>query len=237
MARFLLLNAVRSMQPGKIVDSYADDVDGLLRSGAILAPAEDASTRAILALLERRRSRGGDSGSFFIPFRESSRAWQPVYTYDAGAIVVRNGAIYFSLVENKAADPAVNSDKWVPVIGSLQVPTPPAMVAAADMSGHRMAKSSPEGARYCDADTLGDQDLAIGITSGAALAGDGVAIVSSGEMVEPSWNWSVGDPVYCGRNGVLTQAYDETWKWVMVVGTATASTKLWVRLHSPVVQY
>jgi hypothetical protein len=40
---------------------------------------------------------------------------------------------------------------------------------------------------------------------GAALAGQLVQVLACGEIVEPSWAWLIGQPVFLSVNGGLTQ--------------------------------
>lgn len=74
----------------------------------------------------------------------------------------------------------------------------------------------------------------IGITTGAALLGEQVPVQLDGEIVEPSWTWTLGSPVYLGTNGQLTQVVPVSGFSIMV-GIPTTSTKMRLRFREPVV--
>lgn len=97
------------------------------------------------------------------------------------------------------------------------------------LSGHRAVGVSGGQASYADATT---QPNVTGITQGAASNGASVVVQTTGELVEPSWNWSNG-PVYLASNGLLTQAPPSSGALVEV-GTALSPTKLLIRIQSPI---
>lgn len=58
---------------------------------------------------------------------------------------------------------------------------------------------------YADATDLSHISRAIGITTGAVMAGAAVKVVMLGEMNEVSWTWTVPGLIFLGTNGLLTQ--------------------------------
>lgn len=76
-------------------------------------------------------------------------------------------------------------------------------------------------------------DLFLGISVSSALAGDTVIVQRSGTIDDASWTWSVGDNVYVGAAGVLTQTQPVT-GWELVVGAAPEATRLTLDFDEPV---
>lgn len=103
------------------------------------------------------------------------------------------------------------------------------------LSGHRVVRAtSATGANYADPSILEHRDTVLGITTGAAVSGAAVLVLSAGELAEPSWSWTPGLPIYVGNSGALTQVAPLS-GWLLVVGVATSATSMVVRLHPPIV--
>jgi hypothetical protein len=94
------------------------------------------------------------------------------------------------------------------------------------ISGHRAVAIRNDGLVYYVSPADPEADYVFGITNNAAAQGDALAIVISGEVIEPSWNWTVGS-VWLGVNGTLTQVVPTSGSLVRV-GTAVAPTSLFV---------
>lgn len=108
--------------------------------------------------------------------------------------------------------------------------------ASVALSGHRVVRPvSAAEVAYCDALTLGHASSALGITTGAALAGDPVTVIAGGELAEPSWSWTPGLPIFCGPNGTLTQTASPAWAWSRVVAFASSPTSIVVALEAAIV--
>ncbi len=97
--------------------------------------------------------------------------------------------------------------------------------ASHDLSGHRAVVATAAGAAYADPGDPSYQDAVIGITTGAALAGETVSIQAAGEMVEPSWSWTPGQPIFVGASGALTQSPPAN-GWVQIVALAVTATRI-----------
>lgn len=109
--------------------------------------------------------------------------------------------------------------------------------ADAALGGHRAVRSTGQGmAGYADAQIEGHGDDVLGITLGAAASGDEVQIQGSGEIVEPSWDWSPQDPIFLGAAGAMTQVPPTaaTAAFILVLGFATSPTSMQVRIESPI---
>ena len=92
--------------------------------------------------------------------------------------------------------------------------------AIGPIGGHRVVQVYGGQAAYADKDLSPVGQL--GLTAGAVADGGQVVAYNAGEMIEPSWSWSMG-PVFLGNNGLLTQVKPETGT-VVLVGRATAPT-------------
>jgi hypothetical protein len=105
------------------------------------------------------------------------------------------------------------------------------------LGGHRVVRSTGQGAAgYADALVAEHGDDVLGITLGAAAAGDEVRIQGSGEIVEPSWAWQPQEPIFLGAHGAMTQmppAVDSA-AFVLVLGFATSATSMQVRIETPI---
>lgn len=100
-------------------------------------------------------------------------------------------------------------------------------VAAENISGHRVVAMSVSDVVYASSDDI--TRLPVGVSTGSALVGSPVTIQYDGEMVEPSWNWTVNAPVFMGVGGVLTQTPPTT-GLLVVIGTPISQTRLLVQI-------
>lgn len=108
--------------------------------------------------------------------------------------------------------------------GSSVIVTGTAGVA---LSGHRAVVRQPDGSFvYADNTNPAHLALPIGITNGAAAAGDPVQVVMVGELTEPSWSWTPG-PVFLGAGGALTQTVPSA-GFLAQLAAATAATAIYV---------
>lgn len=116
-------------------------------------------------------------------------------------------------------------------------PTGGSLVRIADgaISGHRVVRAtSATQVGYCDAGTLAHMFTCLGVTTGAAANGAELEVTNLGELIEPSWSWTAGLPIFCGAQGVLTQTYDPAWAWCLVVAVAETSTKIFIQPRTPI---
>lgn len=103
--------------------------------------------------------------------------------------------------------------------------------AAVPLSGHRAVYRRPDGLiDYASATNLGCLHEYIGITTGAASAGDDITMVVFGEMSEPTWAWTPGVPIFLGSGGALTQIppTTPTADFLVVLGYVPITTKVFV---------
>lgn len=106
------------------------------------------------------------------------------------------------------------------------------MTAGSDLSGHRVVKADSVGnVVYPNAATLADGQALIGITTGSISNGDDGTVQIAGLMIEPSWTWAPGLPVYCADSGVLTQT-PPSGKWVRQIAVAIGATAILISLQT-----
>lgn len=107
--------------------------------------------------------------------------------------------------------------------------------AAGPISGHRALAATGDGhVRYASSAVLTDAHAVLGISLNAAADGAMVSIQHGGQIVEPSWNWTPQQPIFCGENGVLTQTAP-TAGFVLIIATALSPTAIAVGIKQPIV--
>lgn len=115
---------------------------------------------------------------------------------------------------------------------SLNVGT--TMVAGETISIHKAVVPVGDGTVvYADQQTVAEVGRTLGISYNSANVGNLVVIITSGEIDEPTWNWSPGE-VFLGLNGGLTQTPPTTGV-LQVVGVAIAPTRLCVGIQLPII--
>lgn len=78
--------------------------------------------------------------------------------------------------------------------------------SSAALSGHRMvALDNSQQLVYASNLDLSQAERILGMTLGATNPGDSVTVIRSGEVTEPSWNWTLGQPIFLNQSGLLTQ--------------------------------
>lgn len=96
------------------------------------------------------------------------------------------------------------------------------------------------GQRVCIINALGQADyasntiashkwLAVAISVGAASSGATVTLRTTGLLIEPSWAWTTGAPVYLNSNGLLTQTAPVSPAFLRVIGVATSPTTIFIQ--------
>lgn len=116
--------------------------------------------------------------------------------------------------------------------GNSAIPTA-IYLAGESLSGHRAVYiSAANQAMYAskDDDTA---DAVFGITTSAASLASAVEIRYIGVITEPSWNWTVKEPIYLGANGILTQVAPTSGALVEL-GIALTATSMSVRIQEAI---
>lgn len=99
------------------------------------------------------------------------------------------------------------------------------LTAAHVLSGHRMVVATPAGAAYADPADPAHADALVGLTTGAALAGDVATILAAGELDEPSWAWTPGLPLYVTAGGQLSHTPPAA-GWAQMAALALTPTRV-----------
>lgn len=104
------------------------------------------------------------------------------------------------------------------------------------MSGHRVVYMNEAGLfEYASNDVLGHRSRALGLTTSAAMSGSQETVLTFGRITEPSWNWTLEQPVFLGANGYLTQTPpDAPALFQRVVGLPVDAQTLFVSIQSPI---
>lgn len=105
--------------------------------------------------------------------------------------------------------------------------------AAVIVSGHRIVVARADGAvEYAD-NTLSLR-RAPWLTTRAALANDIVEVLALGELIEPSWAWIPGEPLYLGSNGLMTQTPPLAPAFLLELGVALTPTSIFYDPKMPI---
>jgi hypothetical protein len=87
---------------------------------------------------------------------------------------------------------------------------------------------------YADNTNLAHLFRILGVTNGAADPNAQANVRTGGVMAEPTWNWSLDQFIYLGRNGLLTQIIPAI-GFLIVVGWPITPTKVMVDVKIPLV--
>lgn len=103
------------------------------------------------------------------------------------------------------------------------------------IGGHRAVCAAFSGCvRYADSRDVAGAASVLGLSLHAAEDGDDIHVVTSGELVEPSWSWAQDLPIFVGVEGVLTQVPPDT-GFQLVVAVATSPTSALLSIKQPIV--
>lgn len=107
------------------------------------------------------------------------------------------------------------------------------LTAGVSLSALRAVTTNTSGqAIYASNDTLGNAQV-VGITLGAANAGEQVGVKTFGPISDANWNWTKG-AVYLGTNGQLTQTAPSGGAIIVQVGRALTATQLFVDVDTTI---
>lgn len=148
---------------------------------------------------------------------------------DSRVVVGSPDEVLLEQVESTAL--VVSAEQGPPgPIGSVFIQYP----AAQAIGGHRAVYLTE--ASQCDyadqSDRVKSYQL-LGVTIGAVQAGSNARIQTSGLLIEPSWSWAVGEFVYLGGNGLLTQTAP-TSGYLVIIGLAASATGLLISIKPPI---
>jgi hypothetical protein len=113
------------------------------------------------------------------------------------------------------------------------------LTAGSALGGHRVVAQSANSNStviYADASITEHANLVLGLTLNAADAGGNVEVAVTGEFTEPSWDWTLGLPIFLSVNGTLTQTVptSSVANFSLVVGFPITPTKMFVNIREPI---
>jgi len=101
-----------------------------------------------------------------------------------------------------------------------------AYIAATPVSGHMaLTLNAADEAIYADAATPTHYAV-VGVSTGAASAGAQVTALNSGSIEHSGWAFTVGQPVFLGLGGALTQSLPVGAVFSKVLGVAATPTRI-----------
>lgn len=110
-------------------------------------------------------------------------------------------------------------------------------IAAQALGGHRLVRSiDAERVDYVSSDNPAHGDDTLGLTLGAAAAGAPIEVQAAGPVTFNGWAWTPGEPVFAGRDGLVTQVApdpDAGDQFCQPIGHAETATTLLLRLQGP----
>jgi hypothetical protein len=104
------------------------------------------------------------------------------------------------------------------------------------LGGHRIVYLDSAGqAFYASNQVVAHGLVALGLTLGAVSIGGDASILRSGDVTEPSWSWTLEQPVYLGDNGLLTQTPPASPAvFQRIVGFPVTSIRLIISFREPI---
>jgi hypothetical protein len=110
------------------------------------------------------------------------------------------------------------------------------LTADTALGGHKLVACIDAELIYADNRQLSHASQFVGMTTHAADAGSPIQIINFGEFEEPTWNWTLGQPIYLGINGQLTQVEPQpsTAAFALVVGFPLSPTRVLFKAREPI---
>jgi hypothetical protein len=107
--------------------------------------------------------------------------------------------------------------------------------AAVNLSGQRMVRLDSAGELvYAENTDLADAERVLGMTVGAVNTGDIAQVIRSGVVVEPTWNWTLGQPIFLSTTGLLTQTPPAA-GFVLQVAFPISSTSVFIDIKQALI--
>lgn len=116
-------------------------------------------------------------------------------------------------------------------VNITQIGNTETVVAAEALGGHRVITTD---GYYADASNTTHAYRVFGVTIGAASIGTVATVRTFGEIAESGWNWTMGEPVFLGANGNVTQTPPSAPSLCVVIGRPKNATTLFVDIQETV---
>lgn len=110
--------------------------------------------------------------------------------------------------------------------------------ASIAISGHRIVSLNGLGeVEYASSGNITQANRIVGMTMNAAVPGGLVSVQKFGELTEPSWNWTLSQPIYLSIDGALTQTPPSTpaSQFSVIVGFPISPTAIFVNIGNPII--
>ena len=108
-------------------------------------------------------------------------------------------------------------------------------IAAYALSGHRVVVlDADQRAIYADRTDATHASKVLGLTTSAVSGGERVRIQTYGELTEPSWAWTLDEPVFVGVSGQLTQTPPVA-GFSQAIGFPISPTTLFINLGESII--
>lgn len=101
------------------------------------------------------------------------------------------------------------------------------------LGGHRVVVLNADAEAVYASNAVPDHlHKVLGLTTGAVTLGAEATVQTGGEMIEPTWAWTLDAPIFLGENGLLTQTPPVS-GFMLVVAFPVTATKIFIKLREP----
>ncbi|MDB5716302.1 MAG: hypothetical protein JWO15_3699 [Sphingomonadales bacterium] len=88
---------------------------------------------------------------------------------------------------------------------------------------------------YASSDNPNHAFLVRGLTLNSVPgAGNEVQIQTTGDITDSTWNWIPGKPIFLGTNGNISQIYDSSKSFSLIIGVAITPTTILLKVQNPI---
>ena len=109
-------------------------------------------------------------------------------------------------------------------------------IASIAIGGHRLVTLNDVGqVVYADNTIMSHTNKVLGVTTGAVIAGDISTINTGAEIIEPTWAWTLGLPIFLSANGLMTQT-EPIVGFSMIVGFPISATKIFIKINRAIIR-
>jgi hypothetical protein len=107
------------------------------------------------------------------------------------------------------------------------------LAGSSGVSGHRVVVSEGGYAVHANCLDFKHAEGVLGLSLNAAIPGSEVYVQTTGEVVESSWSWTPGNPLYVTNNGLLSQTPPSE-GWVLLFAVAIDTTRILIAPHQAI---
>lgn len=117
---------------------------------------------------------------------------------------------------------AIRELVWADPLGG----TDPGYTAAVAISGHQAITLDGEGKAILASADIPEHQYVEALTQSSATIGDNVQVIRNGIFEHAGWSFTVGEPVYLGLAGAITQTVPPEAVFSKVLGVVVAPTRI-----------